>query len=432
MSEKECMTQPTKTLPDGWRMVKFGDVVCNVNISEHNPMEKGLERFVGLEHIDPGSLQIKRWGMIEDGITFTRKFVKGQVLFGKRRSYQEKLAVADFDGVCSGDILVFESKDGKLISELLPFIVQNDYFFDFAIGTSSGSLSPRTKWKHLATYEFPLPPIDEQRRIADMLWAAEDCIVKNEMLTDNAQSYKKILVKELLSKGIGHKQFKDTEIGRIPEEWRVVKLEDILEELKNGFPSGKRDENGIVQIRMNNVTTDGRLIFDSYLKVPIPENINFWQLKKDDFLFNNTNSIDLVGKSTIFYDALFPCTFSNHFTRIRFKKDLVMPELILYHVLSLWEKGYFKSVAIRHVGQSAVRSEYLLKLKIPLPPLLEQRQIVEILSKLDDIIRNSRENINKTKALKMMLINQFLKGGLEIAVSINQQAKQLYETQVSE
>jgi type I restriction enzyme S subunit len=151
-------------------------------------------------------------------------------------------------------------------------------------------------------------------------------------------------------------------------------------------------------IRMNNVTTDGRLIFDSYLKVPIPENINFWLLKKDDFLFNNTNSIDLVGKSTIFYDALFPCTFSNHFTRIRFKKDLVLPELILYHVLSLWEKGYFKSVAIRHVGQSAVRSEYLLKLKIPLPPLLEQRQIVEIISKLDDILKKSRENINKTKA----------------------------------
>lgn len=109
-----------------------------------------------------------------------------------------------------------------------------------------------------------------------------------------------------------------------------------------------------------------------------------------------------------------------------------MPELILYHVLSLWEKGYFKSVAIRHVGQSAVRSEYLLKLKIPLPPLLEQRQIVEILSKLDDIIKNSRENINKTKALKKMLINQFLNGGLESAVSINPQSKQLYETQVSE
>src|SRR5450756_1416463 len=187
MSEKEFIAQAPKTLPDGWHNVKLGDVVCNVNMSERNPLGNGLERFVGLEHIDPGSLQIKRWGMIKDGTTFTRKFIKGQVLFGKRRSYQGKLAIADFDGLCSGDILVFESKDGKLISELLPFIVQNNDFFDFAIETSSGSLSPRTKWKHLASYEFPLPPKDEQRCIADILWAAEDCITKNVALVDKVK-----------------------------------------------------------------------------------------------------------------------------------------------------------------------------------------------------------------------------------------------------
>ncbi len=158
-----------------------------------------------------------------------------------------------------------------------------------------------------------------------------------------------------------------TERGGMPEGWEVIRLGDAVEELKNGFASGKRDENGIVQIRMNNVTTDGRLIFDSYLKVPVPENVNYWLLKKGDFLFNNTNSIDLVGKSTIFNNASFPCTFSNHFTRLRFKKELVLPELILYHFLILWEKSYFKSVAIRHVGQSAVHTEYLLKLQIPFP-----------------------------------------------------------------
>ncbi len=76
----------------------------------------------------------------------------------------------------------------------------------------------------------------------------------------------------------------DTTINKeLPKEWEVVRLGDVIEELKNGFASGKRDENGIVQIRMNNVTTDGRLVFDSYLKVPIPENINNWLLKKVTF-----------------------------------------------------------------------------------------------------------------------------------------------------
>lgn len=207
-------------------------------------------------------------------------------------------------------------------------------------------------------------------------------------------------------------EYKQTPIGMIPKEWEVVRLDGIIEEIKNGFASGKRDENGIVQIRMNNVTTDGRLVFDSYLKVPAPENVDEWILKKDDFLFNNTNSYDLVGKSTVFNDASFPCTFSNHFTRIRFKKERALPELILYHFLILWEKGYFKSVAIRHVGQSAVHTDYLLKLQIPLPPLLEQRKIAEILSTVDEAIQRVDEAIAKTERLKRGLMQELLTKGI--------------------
>jgi len=208
------------------------------------------------------------------------------------------------------------------------------------------------------------------------------------------------------------KKSKQSPIGEIPEDWEVVRLADLIKEIKNGFASGKRDENGIVQIRMNNVTTDGRLIFDSYLKVPTPDNIDEWILKKGDFLFNNTNSYDLVGKSAIFHYAPFPCTFSNHFTRIRFKKDLVLPEIILYHFLILWRKGYFKSVAIRHVGQSAVHTKYILNLKIPLPPLPEQRKIAEILSTVDDAIQKVSDAIARTERLKKGLMQRLLTKGI--------------------
>jgi type I restriction enzyme, S subunit len=98
---------------------------------------------------------------------------QGQVLFGKRRAYQRKVAVAEFDGICSSDILTFEPKGDDLLSDLLPFIVQSDGFFDHALGTSSGSLSPRTRWSQLADYEFPLPPKDEQCRLAEVFWATD-------------------------------------------------------------------------------------------------------------------------------------------------------------------------------------------------------------------------------------------------------------------
>lgn len=158
----------TEEPPKGWKRVKFGDVVRNVNENARDLAADGLDRVVGLDHLDPGSLRLARWEYLNDlpdGTTFTRKFKPGQVLFGKRRSYQRKAAVPVFEGVCSGDILVFEPNDKRMLAEFLPYLVQSDGFFDHALGTSAGSLSPRTKWAELAKYEFALPPLNEQQRL---------------------------------------------------------------------------------------------------------------------------------------------------------------------------------------------------------------------------------------------------------------------------
>lgn len=145
-------------LRPGWKRVKFGQVVRLNRDRSKDAAADGLDRYVGLEHIEPGDLRVRSWGDVADGTTFTSRFRPGQVLFGKRRAYQRKIAVVDFNGVCSGDIYVFEPKDPKvLLPELLPFICQTDPFFEHAVGTSAGSLSPRTNWKSLADYEFALP-----------------------------------------------------------------------------------------------------------------------------------------------------------------------------------------------------------------------------------------------------------------------------------
>lgn len=159
-----------ESLKPGWRRVKFGDVVRLSKARSQDPLADGFERYLGLEHLEPGDLRIRSWGNVADGVTFTNVFKPGQVLFGKRRAYQRKVAVADFAGVCSGDIYVLESKDASvLLPELLPFICQTDAFFDHAVGTSAGSLSPRTNWTSLAGFEFALPPIEEQRRTLAIL-----------------------------------------------------------------------------------------------------------------------------------------------------------------------------------------------------------------------------------------------------------------------
>lgn len=165
-----------RTLPDGWRRARFGDVVREVKVATKNPEADDLTRVVGLEHLDSESLPLRRWNELAelgDGTSFTRVFRAGQVLFGKRRAYQRKVAVADFDGICSSDILVFEPSTDELLGEFLPYLVQSDGFFDHALGTSAGSLSPRTKFKELAKYEFALPSASEQRRVVEVLAAID-------------------------------------------------------------------------------------------------------------------------------------------------------------------------------------------------------------------------------------------------------------------
>jgi len=157
-----------------WQRVKFGNVVANINDTERDPQGAGIERFIGLEHLEPGSLHIRSWGNVADGTTFNRRCRPAQVLFGKRRAYQRKVAMAGFDAVVSGDIYVFAPKDDRLLPELLPFLCLSERFFKFAVETSAGSLSPRTSWTHLANFEFDLPPLDQQRRIAETLWAVDE------------------------------------------------------------------------------------------------------------------------------------------------------------------------------------------------------------------------------------------------------------------
>ncbi|MBR5758167.1 MAG: restriction endonuclease subunit S, partial [Thermoguttaceae bacterium] len=150
--------------------VKLGDVAQESRETIENARDLPT---VGLEHLTPGVLELERWENNAE-TTFSKGFKKDQILFGRRRAYLKKAAVASFDGVCSGDITVIEAIPNKIDKRLLPFVVQNDVFFDFAMSRSAGGLSPRVKWKDLKEYEFNLPPIEEQARIADLLWAMND------------------------------------------------------------------------------------------------------------------------------------------------------------------------------------------------------------------------------------------------------------------
>jgi len=167
-----------------WKKVKFGDVVFEPKESVSDPAKAGIQHVVGLEHIDSENIHLTKSASIEESTTFTKCFSEGDVLFGRRRAYLKKAAQASFSGICSGDITVFRAKE-NLLPELLPFIVNNEKFFDYAVKHSAGGLSPRVKFKDLANYEFLLPPKEEQAKLAELLWAMDEVVEKEKEVLEN-------------------------------------------------------------------------------------------------------------------------------------------------------------------------------------------------------------------------------------------------------
>ncbi|QLF93738.1 restriction endonuclease subunit S [Pseudomonas sp. ABC1] len=310
------MPEQNKTLKPGWRRVKFGDVVRLSKARSQDPLADGFERYLGLEHLEPGDLRIRSWGNVADGVTFTNVFKPGQVLFGKRRAYQRKVAVAEFAGVCSGDIYVLESKDASvLLPELLPFICQTDAFFEHAVGTSAGSLSPRTNWTSLADFEFNLPLMDEQHRIVTLLDSIEECLIS-------------FAEADLATRTLENSHLEDV-LASVSVE-RVIAVEKLVPHgPKNGVsPKANADERGYPTLSIGAVR-DGRIVAEGntkYAEISEAEAAAF-ELKTNDVLVvrGNGNKL-LVGKSGLVDAVPKGCFYPDLLIRLKFDKAIIRPE----------------------------------------------------------------------------------------------------------
>ena len=235
--------------------VKLGEVAI-----EHKETCKGSKDgypIVGLEHLIPEEVTLTAWNEDSEN-TFTKMFRKGNVLFGRRRAYLKKAAVAPFDGICSGDITVIEALPDRILPELLPFIIQNDDLFDFAVGKSAGSLSPRVKWEYLKNYEFELPDMDKQRELAELLWAMDA----------TKKSYQKLIAAtDELVKSQFIEMFGNPLLNEM--KWPVQKMKDVAPALPySGKVSSNSNRCWLLNLDMIESNT-GRIIDKVY--VPMSE-----------------------------------------------------------------------------------------------------------------------------------------------------------------
>lgn len=385
-----------------WDVVRFGDVVREAKDVSRDPMSEGVEKVVGLEHLDSLDIHIRTWGDVADGKTFTKRFSKGQILFGRRRAYQRKAALANFDGICSGDIIVMEAIKEKLDQRLLPFLVHSDGFYNWAVSTSAGSLSPRTKFKSLAEYEFRLPPMEMQKKLAELLCVVDETEESLVLAKERAKNYKHVTIKKLFSSGLGHSEFKTTEIGNIPKEWKVVQLSEIAD-ISTGNSAPQKPE----------LYKNGKYPFcrtSDVGRVHISEDLR----DIADYLNENgVNGLHLFKKGTILLPKSGASTFLNHrvilgidsYVSSHLAAIVANEEKILIKVLF----NILRSIDARDLTNNpdypSLRTSNLKEILVALPTLKEQESIIEIIERIDRSLEDIENNQRNTQVLKNSIIN---------------------------
>lgn len=375
----------------GWGKVKFGDVVRLSKARCADPLAEGIERFVGLEHLESGDLRIRRWGNVADGVTFTSLFKPGQVLFGKRRAYQRKVAVADFAGVCSGDIYVLESQDANvLLPDLLPFICQTDAFFDHAVGTSAGSLSPRTNWTSLADFDFALPPHNEQRFIVQSLSCADELI---QSLQDAESAAKNVF------ESTAHEFFESSS-----EKWPRKRLEEVSLLMTNGFVGKSAQhyvsEGGIPYLVSKNVRRNRLKLEElTYISNDFHQSARKSQLVEGDIL---TVQSGHIGET-----AVVPGEFAgaNCHALIITRPDpnQLDPFFASYYLNSMVGQRRLSQLVIGSTIQHLNTSD-LKRLEIPLPTIEEQKHIAALLSAISYDRELLTTRVDHAKRLRLRLL----------------------------
>lgn len=355
--------------------------------------------YVGLENIES---ETGVYIGLNEKITFSsaKKFKKGNVLFPKLRPYLNKVYLAEFNGVCSTEFYVLDSKS-EIINEFLAIYLRSNLIVNQTKHLMTGNTLPRLQTEDVNSLQVP-----------NISYHLQELIVEKHKVAINLRKIKLAEVKEKLSLidaylleklGVEHKQKKlnvESRIFTMPfrnlvgkrfdpifynsdldqfnkGKFTSIKLKTLIIEFSSGQGVGRQDqaseEEGVLQIRPTNLGPQGSFVFEK--NVFVPDEARHKRLQKGDVIFNNTNSQELVGKSA-YWDVDLEATYSNHITVLRVDETKILPEYLAL-ILNLYQKSnIFYSICTNWNNQSGVGIDVLLDLNIPLPPLTLQEELI--------------------------------------------------------
>lgn len=385
----------------GWTHVAFGELVEHI-AERVEPTPDDSETYIGLEHLDSGSLTVRRWGTDVPLIGIKLRMRKGDILFARRNAYLRRVALAPHDGLFSAHGMVLRARPDVVLPEFLPFFMQSDPFMDRAEQISVGSLSPTINWSTLKEQQFALPPLEEQRRIAEVLRSSAG-------LSDSLTALKDATNRVLACATA--REFDKLRNDSVP----MVRLASLcLRKPQSGiYKSEEFRGRGTPMVNMAELF--GNDIIDNDVameRVDVDEKeLERYSLTSDDLLFGRRSVVlEGAGRCVLVGDIPHPVVFESSLLRAT-----IDPERADSRYVFEWLRSPYGHQQIRRIVTfttvSGVAGSDVARLPIPLPPLPVQKAIAERLSSLRRFGAAPRERLAASRRLSSAVVNALLGGG---------------------
>lgn len=401
-------------IPEHWKVKRLKNICSQTNIKENskgNPLP-----YIGLENIESGSGKYIDTTSEVDGIA--NRFCKNNVLFGKLRPYLSKVYIAESDGICSTEFIVYDTKENDC--HFIHKLLLSQSFIDVVNSSTYGAKMPRANSEFINNIYTQIPPIQEQQHISTYLdqkcGEIDELITLQEEMITKLQSYKQSVITEAVTKGLNKNvPLKDSGIewiGEIPEHWICTVFKKFLSEpMQYGAnePAEECNYNDPRYIRITDIKDDGTLRDHTFKSLPL-EKAKEYMLTKGDLLFARSGAT--VGKTFLYKEDYAAC-FAGYLIKARCNKNELLPNFIFYYTLSNAYQNWKNSIFIQSTIQNIGADKYSV-MPIIVPPLSEQQSIANYLdqkcSEIDELISIKQQKIEKLKDYKKSLIFECVTG----------------------
>ncbi|MCY3918279.1 MAG: restriction endonuclease subunit S [Chloroflexi bacterium] len=416
------MTTVAAAVPDGWRVVRLGEV------ADERRQRAGAER--------PEVYSVTK----HDGFVRSADYFDRQV-FSRDVSAYRLVRRGDFAYATihldEGSLGLFKAADAGLISPMYTvFEVDGDqvdrtFLFEYLkrpsmiqkygrLGDGTVHRRKSIRFSSLGRLELNLPPLSEQRRIAAVLDAIDEAIERSQAVVSATEGLRRSLLHELLSEGLPerHSAWREVAgVGRVPSSWEVVRLGEVTTEpIRNGFSTGAADApTGWWLLTLAAVSHSG-FVPEATKPAPIDAHVQSFQLIPGDLLVSRSNTSERVGLAGIYRGIPENCSYPDLLMRVRVDNTRALVEFVEAALLSGRGRTYFERRARGTSGSMVkITGDILRQFPLALPPIEEQEAIVAALDAVDRSLEAARNSTSVLGSLKASLADNLLSGRVRVA-----------------